>query len=154
MFAGTVQRLLDRQHIGIARRLAQERQHHVERFVRVVDDDVLLADRGEAIAIMLAHPLGKTRRIRLKLQFGQVDIDDLGEVGDPQDAIGFADHRIVAAQFARDQAGKIGGNGAFGLEPDHPPAPPPLDRAAEVSNQILGFFFKLDVAVTNHPERG
>ena len=43
--AGAVEGLLDRQHVGIARRLAQELHHHIEGFVGVVDDDVLFVDR-------------------------------------------------------------------------------------------------------------
>ena len=154
LLARAVQRLLDRQHIGIAGSLAQERQHHVERFIRVVDDDVFFADRGEAIAIVFAHPFGKPRRVRLELQRGQIDVDDLGKVGDPQQAIGFADHRIVAAQFARDQAGQLGRDRAFGLEPDHPATTAAFDRAAEIADEVFGFFLDLDVAVAHHPERG
>ncbi len=39
---GAVERLLDRDHVGIARGLLQELHHHVERFIRVMDDQVLL----------------------------------------------------------------------------------------------------------------
>ena len=61
---GAVERLLDRDHVRIARRLAQELHHRVEGFVGVVDDDVLLADRRETIAAMLADALGKARHCR------------------------------------------------------------------------------------------
>ena len=33
-----------------------------------------------------------------------------------------------------------------------PPAPPPLDRAAEQAHQVLGLFLDLDVAVAQHAE--
>ena len=39
------------------------------------------------------------------------------------------------------------------LQPDHPAAAAALDRAAEVADQILGFFLDLDVAVADQPER-
>ena len=61
---GAVERLLDGHDIGIAGRLAHELHHDVEGFVRVVDDDVLLADGGEAIAAMIADALGKARARR------------------------------------------------------------------------------------------
>ena len=47
---GAVERLFDRDHVGIARRLMQEIHHHVERLVGVMDDQVLLPDRGETVA--------------------------------------------------------------------------------------------------------
>ena len=58
---GAIERLLDRDDVGIARRLRQELHDHVEGFVGVVDDEVLLADGGEAIAAIVAHALGKAR---------------------------------------------------------------------------------------------
>ena len=49
--ARAVERPLDRHDVGIGGRLLQELQHHVEGLVGVMDDDVLLADGGEAIAV-------------------------------------------------------------------------------------------------------
>ena len=60
--AGAVERLLDRHHVRIARRLAEELHDDVEALVGVVDDDVLGADRGEAIAAEVADALGEARR--------------------------------------------------------------------------------------------
>ena len=59
--AGAVERLLDRDDRRVARRLAQELDDDVEALVRVVDDDVLLPDRGKAIAAEIADALGKAR---------------------------------------------------------------------------------------------
>ena len=59
-----VERPFDRHDVGIGGRLFQELQHDVERLVRVMDDDVLLADGGEAIALMLADALGETADVR------------------------------------------------------------------------------------------
>ena len=58
---GAVERLLDGDDVGIARRLLQELHHHVEQFVGVVDDEVLLADGREAVAAVVADALGKAR---------------------------------------------------------------------------------------------
>ncbi len=44
---GAVERLLDRHHVRIARRLLQELHHDVERLVGVMDDQILLPDRRE-----------------------------------------------------------------------------------------------------------
>ncbi len=43
----------------IGGRLAQELDDDVEGFIRVMDDDVLLANGRQAVAAMVAHPLGK-----------------------------------------------------------------------------------------------
>jgi hypothetical protein len=71
LLARAVQRLLDRHHVGIAGRLAQEIDHHLETFVGVVDDDVLFADRGKAIAVMFADAFGIARAVGFELQVGR-----------------------------------------------------------------------------------
>ena len=62
LLAGAVERLLDRDDVGVLGRLAQEGDHHLEALIGVVDDDVLGPDRGEAVAVIFADPLGKARR--------------------------------------------------------------------------------------------
>ncbi len=51
--------------LRIRHRLTQELHHHVEALVGVVDDDVLLADGGEAIAVEFADALREARVIGL-----------------------------------------------------------------------------------------
>ena len=58
---GAVERLLDRQHVGVERGLVQEAHHDVEGLVGVVQQHVLLADRGEDVALEVLHPLGHAR---------------------------------------------------------------------------------------------
>ena len=77
---GAVERLLDRQHVGVARGLAQELHHHVEALERVVDQDVLLADGGEAVAAVVADALGEARLEGLELQVRPVRRDQLGQL--------------------------------------------------------------------------
>jgi hypothetical protein len=59
--AGAVERLLDRHHVGVARRLLEEAHHDVEGLVGVVQQHVLLADRREDVALVVLHPLGHPR---------------------------------------------------------------------------------------------
>ena len=73
VLGGPIERLLDRHHVGVARRLLQELHHHVEGFVGVVDDQVLLPDGGEAIAGMLADALGKARIVGHEFEVGAID---------------------------------------------------------------------------------
>src|SRR5690606_6851162 len=56
---GSVKRLLDCNDFGVDRCLTQELHHHIERFIWVVDDYILLTDGREAIASMLADALRK-----------------------------------------------------------------------------------------------
>ena len=84
---GAIERLLDRHDVGIARRLDEELHHHVERFVGVVDDEVLLADRGEAVAAVVAHALGEARIERRELQLRPVDADELAQLFERQHAV-------------------------------------------------------------------
>ena len=61
--AGAVQGLLDRDDRRVARRLAQELDDDVEALIRVMDDDVLLPDRREAVAAEIADALRKARHV-------------------------------------------------------------------------------------------
>ena len=58
---------------GIARRLAQELHHDVERLVGMMDDQVLLADRREAITGVVADALREARIVRHELEIGPID---------------------------------------------------------------------------------
>ena len=75
ILAGAVERLLDRHHVRVLRRLAQEAHHHVEALIGVVDDDVLLPDRREAVAVMVGDALGEARRVGLELEVRPVAQD-------------------------------------------------------------------------------
>ena len=87
VLGGAVERLLDRDHVGIARRLLQELHHHVEGFVGVMDDQVLLPDRGEAIAAMLADALGKARIVGHEFEIGPIDGGELRQLGEREHAV-------------------------------------------------------------------
>ncbi len=75
---GAIKSLLDRNDIGIGRRLMEELDHHVEGFIRVVDDEILLLDREETIAAIVADPLRKARVIRLELEVWPVKTNEFG----------------------------------------------------------------------------
>src|SRR5664279_273788 len=76
---GAVKRLLDRDDIGIGRCLVQELDHDIERFIRVVDDEILLFDREKAIAAIVADALGKARIVRLELKLRPVKAYEFGK---------------------------------------------------------------------------
>ena len=152
LLAGAVERLLDRDDAGILGGLAQEGQDDVEALIRVVDDDVLGADRGEAIAVIFADPLGEARRVGREFEVGPVLLDQQGEVGDAEEAGRFEDQGVRRVDALADQRLELVGNVGLELEADHPPAPPALQRGAEEADQVLGLLLDLDVAVADDPE--
>ena len=95
LLARAVERLLDRHDVRVERRLPDELHHHLEAFVGVVDEDVLFADRREAIAAMLADALGKARVERRELEVGPVFLDDGREVGHAEEAARLGDDRVL-----------------------------------------------------------
>ena len=149
---GAVERLLDGDDVGILRRLAEELHHHVEGFVGVVDDEVLLPDGGEAVAAVLADALGEARRIGRKLQLRPVDGDELGEIVERQDAVDEEDLVRRDAEGLGDELAELLGHRRLDLEADHRAAAAALQRALEEADEILGLFLELDVRIADRPE--
>ena len=63
LLAGTIQRLFNRHDVWIQRRLLQKRQHNVKAFIRVVDNDVFLANRRKTIAVMFQYAFREARGV-------------------------------------------------------------------------------------------
>ena len=138
---------------GIGRRLAKEGDHRLEAFVGMVDDEILGADGGEDVAVMLQDSLGKSRAVGREFERRQVGFDQLRQVGDPDQPAAFGDQRRIGPRALAHQRLDLGRGIVVEFDPDHPPAPPPLDRRTEVTHQILGLVVDLDVAVAQDPER-
>ena len=101
--AGAVERLLDGDHVRVARRLAQELHHHVEAFVGVVDDDVLGADRREAVAAEIEDALGEARRVGREQQVRPVVHDELRQVGHAEQPVHHEDAGALGVQLLGDE---------------------------------------------------
>ncbi len=101
MLGGAVQRLLDRHDVGVVRRLQYELDDDVEGFIRVVDDDVLLADGRETVAAVIADALGKARHIGLEFQIGALVENELVGVGIANEALAGDDHVVGHVDFGR-----------------------------------------------------
>jgi hypothetical protein len=78
----SIQRLLDRDDLRVLRRLTQKLHDHVEAFERVVHDEVLGADRREAVAMKIAYAFGRAWCIGREQQVGHVVNDKLFHVDD------------------------------------------------------------------------
>ena len=149
---GAVERLLDRDDVGIARRLVQELHDDVERFVRVVDDEILEPDRREAVAAVLADALGKARDERRKFEIGPVDRDEPRQFVQPQHSVDIDDARGQHVDVAGDEAAQRRRHPRLDLQPDHRAAPAQLQRAFVEAHQVLGLLLHLDVAVADDAE--
>ena len=97
--AGSVHRLLDRQHVGIGDCLDDEALHRTgEGVVGVVDEDVALADRGKHVDRLVVLPLqawlgdrGPGLVAQLGVPAGSVDdVAEVGEVDQPVDVVDLA----------------------------------------------------------------
>jgi hypothetical protein len=103
LLARAIERLFDRDHIGVGRGLMQEIDHHFEGFVRVVNDQIFFADGSEAIAIMRQNALGIARAIGFELEFGPIFLDQRSQPVDADQAIGFGDQCAVEPQLLAQQ---------------------------------------------------
>ena len=149
---GAVERLLDRDDVRIARRLIEELHHHVEGFVRVMDDQVLLADRREAVAALIADALGKARIVGHEFQVRPVDRDELRQLVERQHAVD-QEHLVVRdAERALHEGAQLRRHRGIDLEPDHRAAAAALQRGLEQPHQILGLFLDFDVGVADDAE--
>ena len=149
---GAVERLLDRHHVGIERRLAQEAHHHVEGLVGVVQQHVLLLDRLEHVAFVVLHPFGHPRGEAGPQEVRAVVEHQLLEVGHADHPVEL-DHLVLAdQQLTHDDAAQLLGRAGGDRQPHHLAAAAPLERHLELAHQIFGLFLDLDIAVAQHAE--
>ena len=118
---GPVERHLDREDLGIGRRLLDEAlDARGEGVVRVVHQDVALAQRAEEIGrtggLDLGEVLVRARHERLEVQLGPVDVGDLVERAQVERS-GEA-HDLVGAhpELGREQLQHLVGDGGLDLE--------------------------------------
>ena len=152
VLAGAIQGLLDRDHARILGRLVQELDDDFEALVRVVDDQVFGPDRGEAVAAIVADPLGKARRIGREQQVVAATSDDLLGGIQAQQAVELQKFAGRDRQMVEQEALQFFRHGHVHGQPDHRAATPPLECGLPLADQVFGLFFQFDVAVADHPE--
>ena len=102
--AGPVERLFDRHHVRVHRRLLQEAHHHVEGLIRVVQQHILLADRREHVALVVLNPLRNARLERGPEQVRPAVQNQLRQIGQADHAAQL-DHLLLAhVQLVHDHA--------------------------------------------------
>src|SRR5262249_33243468 len=83
--SGAVHRLLDRDYVGIIGRLADEVDDRLERLIRMMEEDIVLAYRGEDVGL-IAQAIGEAGDEGRILEL--VEIDLVGERNEPRDVHG------------------------------------------------------------------
>ena len=117
---GAIERLLDRDDIGIGRRLVQELDHDVEGFVRVMDDEILLLDREKTIAAIVADAFGKARIIGLELEVRPVETDEFGKLVQGEHSVEDENFLADDIQFLGDECAQLLGHETVEFEPGSP----------------------------------
>ena len=152
-----VQRLLDRQHVRIGRGLFDEALHRRgERVVRVVHQDVAVAQRGEDALGRL--PFAERRRgggdERRVLELGPVDAVDLPQRRQVEQSGHLDDVAGVDVEFAQQQLEHVLGHVVGDLQPHRRTEPAARQFAFQRLQQILvAVLFDLEVGVAGDAER-
>ena len=151
--AGAVHGLLDGHDVGILRGLLDEVDHQPERLVRVVQQDVVLADGGEHVG-PLDHAPGQAGRERPVLELRRVDlVRDLHqahEVHRPADLIQVVVHQPELLQQELDHLRRAL---VRGLEPHRFAEAPLRQLALQRRAQVLDLFLvHVQVAVAGDAE--
>ena len=119
----------------------------------MVDDQVLLPDRGEAVAGVIADALGKARIVRHEFEIGPIDGEKLRQLVQRQHALD-QEHLVVGdRERALHEAAQLGRHRRFHFEPDHRAAAAALERAFEQPHQVFGLFLDFEVGVADDAER-
>ena len=118
----------------------------------MMDDDVLGADRGEAVAAEVADAFWEARRVRREQQIGTVIDDQLPQIGDAQDAVGDMGLVRGGAGLGGDQGAQFVRHVRVDAEMDRDPAPAALQRRFVGADEVLGLFLELHVGVADQAE--
>ena len=150
---GAIERLLDGDDVGIAGGLLQELHHDVEGFVRMMDDQVLLPDRGEDVAAVIADPFGMARHVGREFEIGAVEPGQLRQFVHRQHAVDQQHLVVGAGERLLHEGAQLLRHVGLDLEPDRRSAPPPLQRGLEQPDQIFRLFLDFDFGIADDAER-
>ena len=150
---------LDREDVRIVGGLGDEPlDGRGERFVRVMDEDVARADRGEDVGrlvLVRRHESGwGDRRPRLGAEFGPIEVGDpvqRRQVEHPGDLVAVVRREAEAAQQQR--AGRRW-HRALDLESDRLAEAPPSKLLLDGHQQVVGLvLLDREVRIAGHPEQ-
>ena len=155
---GPVERLLDREHLGVARRLLDEGLHRRrERVVGVLDEHVLVAHRREQVDRLRALGRGEVR-VRAREELGELEVGAV-DVGDGEEAAQVERRRqavdlaVADLKLAGEHVEDLGVDVLLDLEPDRRTEAAPGQLLLERREEVLGVvLLDLEVLVAGDAE--
>ena len=114
-----------------------------EGLVGVVQQHVLLPDRGEHVAVMVLYPLGNAGLKRCPQKVCARFENQFRQVRQPDHARQFDDLGLVDVKLFHDHATKIGRRSRRNGEPDHLAPTTALECSFELADKVLGLFLDL-----------
>jgi hypothetical protein len=119
----------------------------------MMNDQILLPDRREAIAGMIADALGKARIVRHEFEVGAIDLGQkLRHLVEREHAVHQEDLVVGDGERALDEAAQLLRHRGFHFEADRRAAAAALEHALELHHEVFGFFLDLDIAVAHDAE--
>ena len=118
----------------------------------MVDDEVLLADRREAVAGVIANALGVARIVGHEFEVRPVEAHELRQLVERQHAVDEENLVVAARQRALHETAQLRRHRRFELETDDRSAPAALEHRLELAHQVLGLFLDLDLGVADDAE--
>ena len=114
-----------------------------------MDEDVLHADGGEDVAIVLAHALGEARLEGREDEIGAAVDDQLTQLVHAHDAVDFDDIHRLGLDLLDEEGLEVCGRAAVDLEADDAAAAALFQQDLEFADKVFGLFLDLDVAVAD-----
>ncbi len=118
-----------------------------------MDDQVLLPDRREDVAAVIANALGMTGNVGYEFEIGPVEPRQLRQLVHGKHAFDQQHLVVGGGQRALHERAQFLRHGRLDLEPDHRSPAPPLQRGLEQADQILGLFLDFEFGVPDDAER-
>ena len=116
----------------------------------MVDNNVLLSDRSEAIPTEVADALGKASVIGGKNEVGALVDDQLLGVIETENSVAGEDVCGGGIEPFHQETTQIGRHRGIDREMDHMTTPASFERRFVEADQILGLFLDFDLAVAQH----
>src|SRR6185437_7843020 len=126
--------------------------HYVEGFVRVMDDQILLPDGGEAIAAMIADTLGIARIVGYEFEIWAVEPGELGKIVERQHAVDHEYFVVGHGQGALHETAQFRRHRGTQFQPNHRATPALLERSLIEPHQIFGLFLDFNFRVADGAE--
>ncbi len=115
-------------------------------------DQILLSDRCEAVAVVVADAFRKTRIVGYEFQIRPIKIHDLLEIVERQDTVDQKYLVVRHCKGALHEAAQLRRCRRLDFESDHRTAPPALKHGLKQPHQIFRFFLDFNIRIADHAE--